>query len=147
MLIGGNRAREALCGHASCLFVEPFARPEDDCAVLGFRAPLLVTSGNQVGRKLRSEHLEAVNDRVSSLLAALLAPHCQDSEVRGYGDLKLFRVRSKGSPREWARWRLPFRKNIRICQIKTICSGGYNPPALLGRREIVCERKLFFFSP
>src|SRR5260370_36644630 len=86
-IISGNRRREALCGHPSGLFVHPFARPENHRAAAAFLAPLLVTSGNQVGRKLRSQHFKAVDYGISPPLAALLASNRHDSEISRHGNL------------------------------------------------------------
>src|SRR5437016_6697983 len=119
-LIGSNRSRQALRCAPSRLFVERFARPENNGVLATFRALFPITPGNQVWRELRSRRFKVVDYEVSPALASLLAPRGQHLEIRRHADRELFCVRSERGFHEWAHGRLPVRKNIRIDKIETI---------------------------
>src|ERR1700739_3724150 len=52
-------SRQTLSGHPRRLYIERFASPENNVASFGLHLLFLITSGNEVGRELRSDHLKA----------------------------------------------------------------------------------------
>src|SRR4029077_13618505 len=111
------------------LFIERFPRPENNGTTLGIYALFLITSSDQVGRKLRSKHFKTVPYRFFVLLEALLAAHSQHTEIRRYCHFELFCLRSKRTLCEWSQGGPPSGENIRVGKIETFDSGGNHAAA------------------